>query len=99
MNKLKLNISDKAKDDIQKITDYIAKDNLWAAKAMTVFLYKVCTNLTTFPDIGVSRPDFSYKDYRFYTIKKHYVIIYKVEKDALYIARVLSTYQDICALL
>ena len=39
MNKLKLNITDGAKADIQIITDYIAQDNKNAAKAMSC----ICT--------------------------------------------------------
>ena len=70
MSKLKLIITDRAKEDISIITDYIAKDNKNAAKAMSVFLYKICSNLAMFPNMGVSRPDFTYKDFKFYIIKK-----------------------------
>ena len=99
MSKLKLNITDRAKKDIILITDYIAKDNKRAARNMAVYLYRVCSTLADFPHLGTIRADFSYKDYRFYVIKKRYVIAYRIEGDTLFISRVLSGYQDICAIL
>ena len=99
MSKLKLIITDRAKADIRLITNFIAKDNKSAARAMSVYLYKICRNLAEFPDMGTVRPDFTYKNFRFFTIKKRYVIVYRVEDSILFISRVLTAYQDICALL
>ena len=99
MNELKLIITDRAKEDISIITDYIAKDNKNAAKAMSVYLYKICSDLAMFPNMGISRPDFTYKDFKFFTIKKRYIIAYRVTNSHLYISRVLTGYQDICSLL
>lgn len=99
MNKLKLVITDIAKDDIVTIIDYIAKDNITAAKTMAVYLYKICNDLTIFPNVGTPRPDFTNKDLRFFVFKKRYIIAYKVEGGILYIARVLTGYKDIRTLL
>ena len=99
MSKLKLNITDQAKADIRLITNYIAKDNKNAAKAMSKYLYKICKDLAEFPDMGTIRPDFTYKNFRFFVIKKRYVIAYRIENDSLFISRVLTAYQDICAVL
>lgn len=99
MSKLKLNITDQAKTDIRLITNYIAQDNKSAAKAMSKYLYKICKNLAEFPDMGTIRPDFTYKNFRFFTIKKRYIIAYRIDSNTLFIARVLTAYQDICALL
>ena len=99
MSKLKLNITYRAKADIRLITNHIAKDNKSAARAMSVYLYKICRDLAKFPDMGTIRADFTYKDFRFFIIKKRYVIAYKIDGDNLFISRVLTTYQDICALL
>ena len=99
MNNLKLNITDKAKEDIIKITEYIANDNKMASKALSEYLYNICKNLTIFPDMGVSRPDFTYKDFKFFTIKKRFIIAYYIKDNNLYISRVLTNYQDICSLL
>ena len=99
MSKLNLIITDRAKEDISLITEYIAKDNIKAAKAMSKYLYKICLTLADYPNIGTVRPDFTYKDFRFYVIKKHYIIAYKTDETNIYISRVLSGYQDICMLL
>ena len=99
MNKLKLKITEQAKADITSIVEYIAKDNKTAAYAMAAYLYSVCQNLVGIPEIGTSRPDFTYKNYRFLTIKKRYIIAYRVEENILFVSRVLSAYQDICELL
>ncbi len=99
MNKLNLIITDRAKEDISIITDYIALDNKNAAKAMSVYLYKICSDLALFPNMGIARPDFTYKDFKFFTIKKRYIIAYRIINNDLYISRVLTGYQDICSLL
>ena len=95
----KFNITEQAKADINLIVEYIAKDNKSAAQAMALYLYKICKDIALFPEIGTSRPDFTYKNYRFYTIKKRYIIAYRVINDEIFISRVLTTYQDICDLL
>ena len=89
MNKLKLIITDRAKEDITTITDYIAQDNKKAAKAMSAYLYKICSDLAMFPNMGISRPDFTYKDFKFYTIKNHYIIVYRVSDNNLYISNLI----------
>ena len=98
MNKLNLIITDRAKEDISIITDYIALDNKNAAKAMSVYLYKICSDLALFSNMGIARPDFTYKDFKFFTIKR-YIIAYRIINNDLYISRVLTGYQDICSLL
>ncbi len=61
MNKLKLKITEQAQFDIKQITEYIAKENIKSAREMAVYLYEICGMLAEFPQIGVSRPDFTYK--------------------------------------
>ena len=99
MSKLKLNITEQAKADITLITEYIAKDNKQSAKSMAMYLYKVCSDLAKFPEMGTARPDFTYKNYRFFIVKKRYIIAYTIDGNNLFISRVLTTYQDICVLL
>ncbi|MBR2068345.1 MAG: type II toxin-antitoxin system RelE/ParE family toxin [Candidatus Gastranaerophilales bacterium] len=98
MNKLKLVITDTAKDDITAIVDYIANDNINAAKNTAMYLYKICNDLTIFPNIGITRIDLTNENLKFFVIKKRYIIVYKIEGKILYISRVLSGYQDICFL-
>ena len=99
MNNLNLIITEQAYNDMDLISDFIARDNVKAAEKHLNLLLKACCRLTKFPESGIKRPDFTYKDYRFYIVKKRYVIAYRVENNNLYISRVLTAYQDICALL
>ena len=66
---------------------------------MAMYLYNVCQDLARFPEMGTARPDFTYKNYRFFTIRKRYIIAYRVVGNELFISRVLTAYQDICTLL
>ena len=99
MSELKLNITEQAKADITLITEFISKDNKQAAKAMAMYLYRICNDLARFPEMGTARPDFTYKNYRFFTIRKRYIIAYRIIGNELIVSRVLTAYQDICALL
>ena len=99
MNKLKIVIENKAESDMELVADYIAKDNKNAAIKMLKQFYKSFEKLAVHPNIGVKRPDFTYKDVKFYVVKKHYLIIYTIIGDTIHILRVLTAYQDICNLL
>ena len=88
--------------DILKYVDYpvnIAKDKRSAAAKMLKLFHTSFNKLSTYPEIGFSRPDFTYKDVKFFVVKKHYLIVYKTTENELHILRVLSAYQDICAML
>ncbi len=99
MNKLKLIIENKAESDMELIADFIAKDNKNAAIKMLKQFYKTFEKLSEYPNIGIKRLDFTYKDVKFYVVKKHYLIVYTMVEDTVHILRVLTAYQDICALL
>lgn len=99
MNSLKLEIKSKALSDVGIISDYIAKDNKSAARKMVASFDKVFGLLCQHPELGRKRPDFTNKDVRFYVVKKHYLIVYEIADDTICILRVLTAYQDICALL
>ena len=99
MSKLKLIIENKAESDMELIADFIAKDNKNAATKMLKHFYKAFEKLTEYPNIGVKRPDFTHKNVKFYVLKKNYLIIYATFEDSIHILRVLTAYQDICALL
>ncbi|MBQ9688501.1 type II toxin-antitoxin system RelE/ParE family toxin [bacterium] len=99
MNNLKLVIENTAENDMLSIAEYIAKDNKTAAANLLKIFYGTFNNLTIYPELGLLRPDFTYKDVRFYTVKKHYLIIYTVKDSEIHILRVLSSYQDICGIL
>lgn len=99
MNKLKLQIKSKALEDMERIADYIAKDNPQAAYSLLNSFYVSFDNICSFPQMGCSRKDFTYKNVRFLQIKQRYLIVYNVENETVCILRVLSNYQEICCLL
>jgi len=98
MNKLELEITSKAYNDIEIISDFIAKDNKSAATKMVKLFYKTFETFLNYPDIGTSRLDFTYMDVKFYVLRKNYLIVYRIiDNKKLRILRVLTTYQDVCA--
>ncbi len=100
MNSLKLEITGKAYNDIEIISDYIARDNKNAAIKFVELFKKTFETLCKHPNIGKSRGDFTYLDVKFYIVKKNYLIIYRIiDNKTLRILRVLTTYQDVCSIL
>ena len=100
MNDLELEITSKAYNDIEIISDYIAKDNKTAATKLIKLFYKTFKTLCMHPYLGKSREDFTYLDVKFYIVKKNYLIIYRIiDNKTLRILRILTTYQDVCSIL
>ena len=99
MSRLNLKITEQVKTDILSMVEYISKDNRAVACDILASLHDVCNELTDFHEIGTLREEFTYKDYRFFVVKKLFVIAYRVDGDDLFISRVLSGDQDICAIL
>ena len=98
MNNLELEITSKAYNDMEMISEFIAQDNKSAANKMMKLFYKTFETFLKHPNIGKTRPDFTYLDVKFYVVKKNYLIVYRIiEKKKLRILRVLTTYQDICS--
>ena len=98
MNNLELEITSKAYNDMEIISEFIAKDNKSAANKMMRLFYKTFETFLTHPNIGTSRQDFTYMDVKFYVIKKNYLIVYRIiDNKQLRILRVLTTYQDVCS--
>lgn len=99
MNKLNLKINDTAIGDMEKISDYIARDDKAAALKMLQLFYKAFENLCSYPSLGVIRKDFTYRDVRFLKVHKRYIVVYNFDEQNIYVLRVLSNYQNICNLL
>lgn len=98
MNNFELEITSKAYSDIEVILDYISSYNKVAAHKMIKYLFKSFDFLCAHPNLGKNRDDFTYLDVKFYVVKKHYLIVYRLIDDKkLRILRVLSAYQDICS--
>ena len=100
MNDLELEITSKAYNDIEIISDYIAKDNKIAAQKFVRLFDKTFETLCKYPNLGKSRGDFTYLNVKFYVVKKNYLIVYRIiDNKTLRILRVLTTYQEICSIL
>ena len=100
MNDLELEITSKAYNNIEIISDYIAKDNKTAATKLVKLFNKAFKTLCRHPYLGKSRDDFTYLDVKFYVVKKNYLVIYRIiDNKNLRILRVLTAYQDICSIL
>lgn len=99
MNKLSLVIEKSAERDLYSIADYIAKDNKKAALKLVKEFYKSFELFCSHPGLGFERKDFTYRNVRFYVVKKNYLIVYTIVEDSIHILRVLSAYQDICSIL
>lgn len=98
MSDLNLEIKSVALSDIEVIADYISKDNVKAARNLVSDFYETFNLLTSQPNLGRVRKDFTYMDVKFYVIKKNYLIVYKSDDKTLTILRVLTVHQDICAM-
>ena len=100
MSSLKLEITSKAYEDVDIISEYIKTDNPKAAHNIAKLFQKTFKMLAKHPNIGRKRSDFTYKETRFYILKKKYLVLYRVIDDKIVrILRVLTTYQDICSML
>lgn len=99
MNKLNLIIVNSAERDMLSIADYIAKHNKKAANQLLKEFYNSFNLFCIHPKVGFKRKDFTYKNVRFYVVKKNYLIVYTVIGNTVQILRVLSAYQDICSIL
>lgn len=100
MSKFDIILTENAKSDIIKIKEYIAKDNKTASKDFVIKLRKTFLNLSAYPRIGKNRPEFSgNSDILFLPFMTNYLIVYSIFNGKLYIIRILSNYQNICALL
>ena len=98
MNKSIL-INNIAKEDIIKISDYIAKDNKIAAIDIITNFYKTFELLSNYPETGVIKNYITNKTIRIYTMKKNYTIVYRIVGNSIEILRVLTRYQNIFAVL
>jgi plasmid stabilization system protein ParE len=100
MTNRKIIITEEAENDISSIEEYIVKDNLNAAKDFVVKLKKSFINLSLYPRLGKNRPEFSGdKRILFLPVMTNYLIVYTIIENNLYIVRVLTKYQNICAIL
>ncbi|MFN7096114.1 MAG: type II toxin-antitoxin system RelE/ParE family toxin [Gammaproteobacteria bacterium] len=87
-----------AEQDIDGIVSYIAEENPVVAMDLLDKLYAAMEMLAANSLIGHKREDITDKAVRFWTVKWHYLIVYK-DSSPIEIVRVLSGYRDITRLL
>ncbi len=92
--RVKYNISIKARDDLDSIWEYIAKNNPQAAVKVEDEILAAFAKLADNPFWGHAREDLTDEFLRFWPIYT-YQIIYIPEPKPIEIVRVLSGYQDI----
>lgn len=100
MNKpLKVLITDSAKNDINNIFDFISTDNKTAALNLIDAFYKMFELLSNYPETGTLKNDLADKTIRIYSVKKNFVLVYRIKDNKIEILRVLTRYQNIFAVL
>jgi plasmid stabilization system protein ParE len=90
---MKYRISRRADADIERICDFIAKDNPEAAETLDERIHHTIQLLARFPGMGHTRADVKDKRYLFWALGK-YVIAYRVEAKELVVVRVLHGARD-----
>lgn len=99
MNKIELVITQKAFEDIDTISDYIAKDNIIVAKSVVEELFNTLYTLTEFPNIGKQKNGIADTSVMVFVHKKKYLIAYKIVNSTVVILRILTKYQDLFAVM
>ena len=79
--------------DIDKICEYIARQNSQAASQLFDVIRKKCKLIANFPNMGKSYSKVA-PDLRGFVVE-NYIIFYYPKKDGINIARVVSGYQDL----
>ena len=93
---LQLRINPLLVDDLKKIKNYISADNLEKAMETVQSIYEQFEYIQQFPYLGTDlskRVRFN-TDYK-YVIWSDYIILYKIEQEAVEIYRVVNRYQDL----
>jgi antitoxin ParD1/3/4/toxin ParE1/3/4 len=91
-------LSPEARDDLQEIRDYIARDSTEAARRVLAELRTAMRRLAEMPELGHVREDLADEPLRFWPVYS-YLIIYRPEAQPLQVVRVLRGARDIAELL
>ena len=89
-----LKFAELARQDLQDIHDYIAKDNIVTAAAFIERLHKCCRLLVDRPNMGRKRNEIA-PGLKSITEGKNYLILYHDIADGIMIVRVFHTARDI----
>ncbi|MGB8352509.1 MAG: type II toxin-antitoxin system RelE/ParE family toxin [Chthoniobacteraceae bacterium] len=86
--------SPEARDDLQEIWVYIARDNLTAADKLEADIYEACEILAANPHLGHRRLDLTDAPVFFWPVRGQYLVIYQHETKPLKIVRILHGARD-----
>jgi plasmid stabilization system protein ParE len=89
-----IEISDLALQDLENIKDYIKKDSKYYANLFIERIFTSMYYLTDHPKIGRIVPEFNI-DYVREIFFESYRIIYKIQKDMIYIVTVIHGSRDL----
>lgn len=93
MNKRhQLVISEKAREDLIDIWQYIALDSMENADNFVDLIFEKCENLAAFPEMGRKRDELL-PGIRSLPVKR-YVVFYRIREENIEISRILSAYRD-----
>lgn len=87
-------LSEPARRDLHHIRDYIAQDNVVAARKVVQEIRAAFQMIARMPEIGHTREDLIDTTYRFWPVRS-YLIIYRSETNRVQIVRVLHGARDI----
>ena len=80
--------TERARDDLREIRDFIARDSLVAADSLVDRLIAGADSLATLPESGRRLPEFPRSGYR-ELIVSSYRLLYRVERETVWVAGVL----------
>jgi toxin ParE1/3/4 len=90
-------LSPEARDDLQEIWAYIARDNPSAADELEADIYAACELLAQSPHLGHKRPDLSKEPVLFWPVRGQYLVIYLARTQPLQIVRILHGARSVVA--
>ncbi len=82
----RVRLTPRARDDLDEVWLYIARDNIGAANRLIDAISARCNGLADFADLGPARPDIA-PDARMLTID-NYIVLYRHDGDDIEIVRV-----------
>lgn len=83
-----------ARDDLEQIWDFIARDSIDAADRVRDEIESAMLQLAEMPGMGHHRQDVTDKNLRFWNVYS-YLIAYRYTETELRVARVVSGYRDL----
>lgn len=91
-----LKIAPEASEDIDGIYNYVCKDGESIAKKQVELIMSSLDSITTFPEMGekLSNKVSVETDYRYFVIKKIYIVFYKIHENYVGVYRLLRSEQD-----